>query len=104
MTQSEGCGNLKSIRVHKCEERAILTIILLALFLIILTNDSLPNRLYDKSYIISEFVPHDPIVISNDNDFKTQNWPGEGKAEDPYIIEGLNITTNNICITIQENK
>lgn len=45
-------------------------------------------------------MPHDPIVISNDDDFQTQNWPGEGTAEDPYIIEGLNITTNDICISI----
>lgn len=90
---------MRSVRIQICEKRVILTIILLSIFLIISNNDSLPNRLCDKDYILSEFVPHDPIVVSNDNDFETQNWPGEGTIEDPYIIEGLNITTDDICIS-----
>jgi parallel beta-helix repeat protein len=95
---------LKFTRVRKCKERAILAIILLTLFLLIATNDFLSSTFRDKGYIRSEFVHHESIVISNDNDFKTQNWPGDGTIENPYIIEGLNITTNEICISISSTS
>ncbi|MHA1420010.1 MAG: right-handed parallel beta-helix repeat-containing protein [Candidatus Heimdallarchaeaceae archaeon] len=36
-------------------------------------------------------TPHDPIVITSDIDFEV--FPGSGTAEDPYLIEGWNITT-----------
>jgi len=38
-------------------------------------------------------TPHAPIVINENNDFETQNWPGEGTVEQPYIIAGLNINS-----------
>ena len=91
---------MKFTRVHKCEIGAILTIILLTLFSLISINDFQPSTSCVKGYIRSEFVHHNPIVILNDNDFKTQNWPGDGTIENPYIIEGLNITTYEICIRI----
>ena len=44
----------------------------------------------------SAYTPHDPIVIRNDRDFHDQaedeDWPGNGTQEDPYIIEGYEIT------------
>jgi parallel beta-helix repeat protein len=46
------------------------------------------------------YTPHAPIVITTDEDFATQMWPGEGKAKNPYVIEGLNITTSGICINV----
>jgi len=91
---------LRSVQIQICENRAILTLILLTLFSLISINDFQPSTFCVKGYIRSEFVHHDPIVILNDNDFKTQNWPGDGTIENPYIIEGLNITTNEICIRI----
>jgi parallel beta-helix repeat protein len=36
-------------------------------------------------------VNHDPIVITNDSDFVTQEWPGAGTETDPYRIENLHI-------------
>ncbi len=38
-------------------------------------------------------IPHDPIVITSDIDFEV--FPGSGTAEDPYLIEGYNITTSS---------
>ncbi|MCK4844372.1 MAG: hypothetical protein KAS95_01730 [Candidatus Heimdallarchaeota archaeon] len=38
-----------------------------------------------------ELTPHDPIEITSDSDFEV--FLGTGTAEDPYIIEGYNITT-----------
>ncbi|MHA1399799.1 MAG: NosD domain-containing protein, partial [Candidatus Heimdallarchaeaceae archaeon] len=36
---------------------------------------------------------HDPIIIASDSDFSI--FPGTGTPEDPYIIEGFNITTTS---------
>lgn len=40
----------------------------------------------------SDYTPHDFVRILGDEQFETQGWPGSGTGEDPYIIEGLNIT------------
>ncbi len=49
----------------------------------------------------SSLTPHDAISITSDSDFEV--FPGLGTAEEPYIIEGYNITTtyvtNGILIT-----
>ena len=39
----------------------------------------------------SSLTPHGPISISGDSDLEV--FPGAGTAEDPYVIEGYNITT-----------
>ena len=39
----------------------------------------------------SSLTPHDPISITIDSGFDV--FPGSGTVEDPYIIEGYNITT-----------
>ncbi len=38
-----------------------------------------------------ELTPHDPIEIRYDSDFEI--FPGSGTIENPYLIEGYNITT-----------
>jgi parallel beta-helix repeat protein len=35
---------------------------------------------------------HEPILIDGDADLVSQGWPGSGTPEDPYTIEGLDIT------------
>ncbi len=54
----------------------------------------------DYTPTLLELTPHDPIEITSDSDFEV--FPGSGTAEDPYVIEGYNITTteyNGIYIT-----
>ncbi|MBD3158995.1 MAG: hypothetical protein GF309_09425 [Candidatus Lokiarchaeota archaeon] len=46
------------------------------------------------------YTPHGPISINSDSDFETQGWPGDGSKANPYLIEGLNITTSGLCIEI----
>jgi parallel beta-helix repeat protein len=48
------------------------------------------------------FIPHQPVVISSDQDFINQGWSGSGIADDPYRIENLEIVaeTGN-CIDIR---
>ncbi len=41
----------------------------------------------------SSLIPHAPIEISSDSELEV--FPGSGTAEDPYVIEGYNITTSS---------
>ncbi|MEM4735625.1 MAG: NosD domain-containing protein [Candidatus Thorarchaeota archaeon] len=81
----------------------------LALILVVLTSfptfpvvsapgadcDSIRVRMHDVSY-----TPHAPIAISSNEDFSAQGWPGAGTIDDPYVIAGLNITSDETCISI----
>ncbi len=42
-----------------------------------------------------ELTPHELIEITSDSNFTDYGFLGIGTAEDPYIIEGYNITTTN---------
>ncbi|TFG13131.1 hypothetical protein EU537_07420 [Candidatus Thorarchaeota archaeon] len=50
----------------------------------------------------SELSAHVPIQIDGISDFVSQGWPGSGTENDPYLIEGLNITAaiGKDCISI----
>lgn len=56
----------------------------------------LPNT----SSRFSSYTPHDAISISGNSAFASQGWPGDGSSESPYIIEGLEIVADDICISI----
>ena len=68
------------------------------------SNGSLNTQTEEKSrkYDLSEeaYIPHDKIVIYNDQMLIDYGFPGEGTASSPYIIQGLNITTISTCIVI----
>lgn len=49
----------------------------------------------------SSYNPHEPILISGNQDFIDQSWPGNGSEVDPFIIEGLNISSPQIPIDIR---
>jgi parallel beta-helix repeat protein len=42
--------------------------------------------------ILSDYEVHNPILITSNDDFETQGWPGSGTPEEPYVIEGLSIS------------
>ena len=48
------------------------------------------DKLTESLYII-----HEPIIVANDSAFDLYGFPGEGTSENPYIIEGYNITTTD---------
>ena len=60
-----------------------------------------PSHAY--SYLI-DYVSHDPINIVSNADFAAQKavegWAGNGTIDDPYIIEGYNITYNGYDIRV----
>ncbi|MBD3159733.1 MAG: hypothetical protein GF309_13205 [Candidatus Lokiarchaeota archaeon] len=57
---------------------------------------NIPQTILGDSYI-----KHDPIAINNNSDFSDQGWPGSGNVDDPYVIEGFNITDNATGISIK---
>jgi parallel beta-helix repeat protein len=46
------------------------------------------------------YTTHAPIVIKSNADFVTQAWPGNGTATNPYVIQGLSITSAEVCVNI----
>jgi len=48
----------------------------------------------------NSYTFHGPIDINSNADFSSQGWPGSGTSGDPYVIEGLNITSDALCIHI----
>lgn len=55
----------------------------------------IPPHITSKS-LISSYTPHDPIYINGNTNFNDtayfEDWPGNGTASNPYIINGLEIT------------
>ncbi|MGD9381533.1 MAG: NosD domain-containing protein, partial [Candidatus Thorarchaeota archaeon] len=52
---------------------------------------------YEKSY-----TPHSPIVITNESNFTDLGFPGNGSLTNPYMIQGLEISTSGDCISITD--
>jgi len=76
------------------------TTLFLGSFVIMQNSEIVDNvRLPEKSSAIS-YIPHDPILIDDDSDFISQGWPGYGNETHPYLIEGLEIMSNDYCISI----
>lgn len=66
-----------------------------------MTTTAISNQQNSNS-ISFFYTPHTPIKITHDDNFTHYGFPGEGTSENPYIIEGYNITSTNedgICVT-----
>ena len=49
-----------------------------------------------KGVEILQYTPHEPIIIDSSDEFSSQGFPGSGTINDPFRIENLNITTEDI--------
>ena len=90
----------------------LIAILVIQPFVITVSPDTLKPITKSKSAVMSqkpgsrlspgEYTNHVPIFINGTSDFGAQGWPGSGTADDPYLIEGLNITANvgKPCIEI----
>lgn len=47
-----------------------------------------------------DYLTHYPFNITSNEDFISQGWPGNGTANDPFVISGLSIETGGLCIGI----
>jgi parallel beta-helix repeat protein len=66
----------------------------------LLLNDTISPTIIN-SPITSSYTEHGEITITQDSDFNvTYGFPGNGTKESPYRIEGLNITSDDKCISI----
>lgn len=60
-----------------------------------LDAESRHNRPQAAARALSQlYVSHERISIMNNTDFATLGFPGAGTSSNPYIIEGLNITSS----------
>ena len=70
--------------------RLLLSVLLLLTIMLVATSMTevpLPVR----AEAMTTYVPHDPIVITDDGDFEDLGIPGSGTQDDPYVIEGYEI-------------
>jgi len=68
-----------------------------------LTTIDLDEYQYFSTTVLS-FTPHAAISILENDDFIAQGWPGNGTVQFPYIIEGLEISTDSTCIRIENTR
>ena len=69
----------------------LLFLLILSIYTLNINVQSAEENDYRPSSL--ELTPHNPIEITSDSDFAI--FPGTGTAEDPYLIEGYNITTTS---------
>jgi parallel beta-helix repeat protein len=55
----------------------------------------------DQIVLDAEYRTSEPIVITGNQEFVTQNWTGSGTQLDPFVISGLNISFD-FCISISD--
>jgi len=71
----------------------------------IITERSATREIRPSSmHIESQYSPHDPIVITSNQDFVDQGWTGNGSKSNPYLIQDLSITSGDICISISSTN
>ncbi len=70
-------------------------ILLILIFTIYASNTNVQINAEENNYRLTllELTPHDPISITSDSDFEV--FPGLGTSENPYLIDGYNITTTS---------
>jgi len=76
-----------------------ISIILFGLGLLPIINTNSAISFHDLKASFS-LTPHDPIYITSDSGFAV--FPGSGTEEDPYLIDGYNITTTSTGISITD--
>ncbi|MBS3795431.1 MAG: right-handed parallel beta-helix repeat-containing protein [Candidatus Thorarchaeota archaeon] len=59
------------------------------------------SRYIAQAVLDDSYTKHEVIAICNNSDFSGQDWPGSGSFDDPYVLEGLNITDNATGISIK---
>ncbi len=68
----------------------------------IILNDTwnVDDKLISQKTSVISYTSHSPIIINDNSDFISQGWPGYGNETHPYLIENLEITSNDNCIEI----
>lgn len=100
-------------KLHFVQNRLILLVFLLIYPTGSFVNSS--NKIYTKNVTLStshsikpslsiQYDEHDPVRIIGTADFRAtaeaENWRGDGSSKDPYMIEGLSMTSSGNLISI----
>ncbi|MHA2140181.1 MAG: NosD domain-containing protein [Candidatus Thorarchaeota archaeon] len=64
------------------------------------TNQELMRDIDQPSTTSMFYDPSGPIVVTNDSGFIAAGFSGSGTESAPYIVEGLDITSDSVCINI----
>ncbi len=51
-------------------------------------------------FATSDMTSHGEIVITHNDNFTTQGWQGNGTIDSPFLIAGLEIASDGVCINI----
>ena len=54
------------------------------------------SQSFNNKQVISAFTDHEPIFISNDDNFTDYGFPGEGTISTPYLIEEYRIISSSV--------
>lgn len=109
----------KRIRERKVKKIAFVFILIFLITFNQLIFDIKPQSAIKKNYsnfydtllphptqelnVYQQYAFHTPINISSDSDFASQGFNGSGTTDDPYLIEGFNITAGSSeLITIKD--
>ncbi len=76
----------------RCWMSGLLFIILIGLAVVFIPCNGVFAQKVLPNSVLQQFIPKDPIQIFSDNDFSSQGFPGSGTIDDPYRIEGFNIS------------
>ncbi|MGY5852549.1 MAG: NosD domain-containing protein [Candidatus Thorarchaeota archaeon] len=95
-----------------CKNRGLFLIsfLLVGMMLPVMTGTLLPTtqQVVEPVFVPSELTPHSPIEITSDAEFASQaaseSWAGNGSETAPYVIENLNITTEDVAIHISNTS
>ncbi|KXH76609.1 MAG: hypothetical protein AM326_02450 [Candidatus Thorarchaeota archaeon SMTZ-45] len=93
--------------VRRLKEKLLPTLIILMLtpfvlrFCIPLMDESEITAIdRNADFISAQYEECEPIVIESSTDFESYGFPGNGTNSNPYIIEGVNISSMTSCISI----
>ena len=78
---------MKSYSHQKC---VILSLLVFSCFII--NSKTITGDSAERINLEQDYINHEPIIIASDADLSA--FSGAGTLEEPYVIEGLNITTN----------
>ncbi len=95
-----------------CKNRGLFLIsfLLVGMMLPVMTGTLLPTtqQVVEPVFVPSELTPHSPIEIMSDAEFASQavseSWAGNGSEVAPYVIENLNITTDDVAVHISNSS
>ena len=107
---SSDCRNHKGLWLSLSKSVLLCnTVLILVLSLVALTSEyttvyHVKTQVIEDAPFVLSYTSSGPILIQSDADFETQGWPGNGTEEDPYMIEGLRITSESTCISISDTS